>query len=117
MRLRPSFLLLPALLLLTLTALAPPSVRADYTTIVHPGTTWGTWQGWGCSLAWWANAFGTRDDLADLLFTTKSTALSGQTLPGLGMTVARYNVGGCSPNAISGASMQASVNIPAFRQI
>ena len=117
MRPRPSFLLLPALLLLTLTALAPPPVRADYTTIVNPGTTWGTWQGWGCSLAWWANAFGTRDDLADLLFTTKSTALNGQTLPGLGMTVARYNVGGCSPNAISGASMQASPNIPAFRQI
>ena len=102
--------------LLAMSALAAPA-RADYTTTVNPAVTWGTWQGWGCSLAWWANVFGTRDDLADIVFTTKSTVLNGQALPGLGMTIARYNVGGCSAAAINGNTMQASPNIPAFKQM
>ncbi|MCA1595763.1 MAG: beta-1,6-galactanase [Chloroflexi bacterium] len=101
--------------LMALVAAAP--CRADYTTQVHPGTTWGSWDGWGCSLAWWANVFGTRDDLADIVFTTKYTTLNGQSLPGLGMNIARYNVGACSFNSINGATMQVSPNIPAFKQM
>ena len=45
---------------------------ADYTTTLNPTTHWGTWEGWGCSLAWWANSFGNRDDLADIVFTWSS---------------------------------------------
>jgi len=104
------------LFLLTLTSLTPPAVQADYTTTINPAAGV-IWQGWGCSLAWWANVFGTRDDLADIVFTTKNTVLNGQTLPGLGMTIARYNAGGCTTTAINGAVMHASPHIPAFKQI
>src|SRR5438876_6209702 len=33
---------------------------ADYSTTINPQTTWGTWEGWGTSLCWWANVFGNR---------------------------------------------------------
>jgi galactan endo-1,6-beta-galactosidase len=90
---------------------------AESTVTVNPSADWGTWQGWGCSLAWWANVFGTRDDIADIVFTTKSVVLNGGLLPGLGLTIARYNAGGCSPKAVGGITMQASSRIPAFKQI
>jgi galactan endo-1,6-beta-galactosidase len=93
------------------------SARADYTTTINPRTSWGVWEGWGTSLCWWANVFGGRNDLADLFFTTNYTYLNGQTLPGLGMNIARYNAGGCASNSINGEVMQVSPNIPAFRQI
>lgn len=90
---------------------------AESLLVINPDADYGTWQGWGCSLAWWAGVFGSRDDIADLLFTTKSTLLNGETLPGLGLTVARYNAGGCSANAVDGSLMQASPRIPAFKQM
>jgi O-glycosyl hydrolase len=98
-------------------ALATGTARADATIAVSPGTSYGTWEGWGTSLAWWANVFGARDDFADIFFTTKSTAYNGTTLPGLGLNIARYNLGGCSSNSVGGESMVASSNIPAFKQI
>jgi len=98
-------------------ALFQGPVRADYTAVINPQTTWGTWEGWGASLCWWANVFGARNDLADIVFTTNYTTLNGQALPGLGMNIARYNAGGCSSNAINGDLMQSSANIPAFRQM
>ncbi|MGW2566942.1 beta-1,6-galactanase [Streptomyces sp. NPDC001537] len=98
-------------------ALATGTARADATIAVNPGTSYGTWEGWGTSLAWWANVFGARDDFADIFFTTKSTTYNGTSLPGLGLNIARYNLGACSWNTVSGASMVASPNIPAFKQI
>jgi galactan endo-1,6-beta-galactosidase len=91
--------------------------RADYTTVINPQTTWGTWEGWGASLCWWANVFGTRNDLADLVFTTNYVTLNGQSLPGLGLNIARYNAGGCNTNLISGSSIQFSANMPDFKKI
>lgn len=111
---RPSAVL-SALVIATITLL--PCARANYTTAINPGTDWGTWEGWGTSLAWWAATFGNRDDLADLLFTTKSTAVNGQTLPGLGMTIARYNLGASTFTAANGARMVVSPNIRRSRQI
>ncbi|MFI8533014.1 beta-1,6-galactanase [Streptomyces aquilus] len=98
-------------------ALATGTARADATIAVNPGTSYGTWEGWGTSLAWWANVFGARDDFADLFFTTKSTTYNGTSLPGLGLNIARYNLGACSGNTVNGSSMVASPNIPAFKQI
>ena len=98
-------------------ALATGTAHADATVSVNPGTKYGSWEGWGTSLAWWANVFGARDDFADIFFTTKSVAYGGRTLPGLGMNIARYNLGACSPNSVGGQSMVASPNIPAFKQI
>lgn len=57
----------------------------------------GVWQGWGSSLAWWGRAVGgTRnaDYYADLIYSTKET----DGLPGLGLNVVRYNVGGGGMN-------------------
>ena len=57
----------------------------------------GTWQGWGSSLAWWGRAVGgtgNADYYADLIYTKKET----DGLPGLGLNVVRYNVGGGGMN-------------------
>lgn len=53
------------------------AARAAYTTTVAPGTSWGTWEGWGTSLAWWGKAFGNRNDLADIMFTRSSVNFGG----------------------------------------
>ncbi|MEW1722407.1 glycoside hydrolase [Streptomyces sp. NPDC093109] len=98
-------------------ALATGTARADATVAVNPATTYGSWEGWGTSLAWWAHVFGERDDFADLFFTTKSVTYNGRTLPGLGLNIARYNLGACSWNSVNGETMAASPNIPAFKQI
>ncbi|MEU0074256.1 glycoside hydrolase [Streptomyces sp. NPDC006332] len=98
-------------------ALATGTAHADATIAVNPGTSYGTWEGWGTSLAWWANVFGARDDFADIFFTTKSVSYNGTTLPGLGLNIARYNLGACSWNSVSGTTMAVSPNIPAFKQI
>jgi galactan endo-1,6-beta-galactosidase len=98
-------------------ALATGTARADSSIAVSPGTSYGSWEGWGTSLAWWANVFGGRDDFADAFFTTKSVTYNGTSLPGLGMNIARYNLGGCSSNTYAGSSMAVSPNIPGFKQI
>ena len=107
----------PALTVLLLVSFISLPTRADYTAIVNGQTTWGQWQGWGASLAWWANVFGNRPDLADLLYTSKYTTLNGQSLPGLQLNIARYNLGASSTAPANGQYMVASPNIPAFRQI
>jgi galactan endo-1,6-beta-galactosidase len=107
----------PGLIFAFLVAGLPGAAQADYSTTINPQTTWGAWEGWGASLCWWANVFGARNDLADIVFTTNYTSLNGQTLPGLGMNIARYNAGACGANSINGETMQASPNIPAFRQM
>jgi galactan endo-1,6-beta-galactosidase len=94
-----------------------PPAEAGYSTTINPNSTWGKWDGWGVSLCWWANVFGTRDDLADIVFTTNYTSLNGVSLPGLGLNIARYNAGGCGSNSVGGATMQVSPKIPPFRQI
>ncbi|WP_433450668.1 beta-1,6-galactanase [Streptomyces sp. CA-142005] len=98
-------------------ALATGAARADATISINPSATYGTWEGWGTSLAWWANVFGARDDFADIFFTTKTTTYDGTALPGLGLNIARYNLGACSWNSVGGESMVASPNIPSFKQI
>jgi galactan endo-1,6-beta-galactosidase len=85
--------------------------------MLDPGKSQGTWDGWGTSLCWWAKAFGDRDDVADLIFTTKIVNFNGERLPGLGMTIARYNVGACSWNEVDGRKMAVSKTILPFRQM
>lgn len=98
-------------------ALLSQRAGADTTLSLDPSTTWGTWEGWGVSLAWWAKAFGNRDDLARLFFSLNSQSINGQTLPGLGFNIARYNAGASSNNTYDGASMVVSPNIKPSRQI
>ena len=61
---------------------AAQPARADFATTVNPAVNWGTWEGWGTSLAWWANQLGPREDLADVQFSRKTVQFRGQSLPG-----------------------------------
>ncbi|KAG5997947.1 Endo-beta-1 6-galactanase [Claviceps lovelessii] len=94
-----------------------PLAVADTYTTIDPSQRYGTWEGWGVSLAWWAKAFGDRDDLADIFFTTKTQKYQGQDLPGLGFNIARYNAGATSYRRIGGTNMSVSPNIGASRQV
>ena len=79
--------------LLSLTSTA----MADYTVVVNKSDTRGTWEGWGCSICWWGNGVGSsayQDKYADVLFTEKSVPMLDQNVPGLGLSIVRYNVGG-----------------------
>ncbi|MFD0693620.1 glycoside hydrolase [Paenibacillus sp. GCM10027628] len=87
-----AFLLL-AILLLTLASSVTFSASKAWsatTVTVNPTIQYQTLEGWGTSLAWFANVIGgapeaVRNNYADLLF-------DGTT--GLGLNVARYNIGG-----------------------
>ncbi|KAG6957316.1 hypothetical protein JG688_00011026 [Phytophthora aleatoria] len=97
--------------------------NADYTVKADAATTLiSSWDGWGTSLCWWANVFDDREDIADLLFTTKdAVTLNGSTssLPALGLTIARYNIGGSANNVVDDSgtevSMETSDNMPVFK--
>jgi len=57
---------------------------------VDPTVRYQTMEGWGTSLAWWGHVVGgwsdaKREEIADLVFNPTN---------GLGLTVARYNIGG-----------------------
>ncbi|TDZ31067.1 Endo-beta-1,6-galactanase [Colletotrichum trifolii] len=59
----------------TITALAVTQLAAhtsadEFSTFIDAKSNYGTWDGWGTSLAWWARRFGDRDDIADIFFTT-----------------------------------------------
>merc|ERR1719203_1019003 len=65
------------------------------------------WEGFGTSLVWWAQTHGSgekEDEIADVLFTLKWTNLTTDKgtyhIPGLGMTIARFNAGASSWNTI-----------------
>lgn len=90
---------------------------ADETWTINASSNWGTWEGWGVSLAWWAKAFGTRTDLANIFFSTASTTFNSASLPGLGFNIARYNAGACSNNTYDGATMVESPDMIASRQM
>ena len=93
-------------------------VAADTTTTIVASSNRGTWEGWGTSLAWWARKFGNRDDLANIFFSTGSTSWNGQTVPGLGFTIARHNAGASSWNTINGTTkMVVSPNMILSRHI
>jgi galactan endo-1,6-beta-galactosidase len=88
---------------------------AQYSSTINPGVNWGVWEGWCCSLCWWANVLGANTTLSDILFTTNYTRWNGTNLPGLGMNIVRYNAGACSSNSYNGASMFVTTNLPLFR--
>jgi len=101
--------------------LGPMTAVANYTVAIDPTVSWGIWEGWGTSLAWWASRFGNRDDLANVMFTTNTSTLFANNgsvqLPGLGLNIARFNAGASSWNSYQGQSMVESPNIFATRQI
>jgi galactan endo-1,6-beta-galactosidase len=113
-------LLFLSLLATVLLPLAAAPAKA-YVVPVNPERSWTVWDGWGCSLAWWANQFGTRNDLADALFTTRVVNVTTDTgtylLPGLGLNIARYNIGGTSTAPAGGSSADIPSQMPAYKRI
>jgi len=105
---------LSKLLLLLNIAVTPLYVRADYTATPVPATTWGTWDAWGTSLAWFGTAFGNQYSVAEALFGTNQFNFNGTTLPGLGFNFARYNTGACGTNTVNGQSMVYYAFLPEY---
>lgn len=57
----------------------------------------GTWEGWGTSLAGWANGIGRsvyEGVYADAIFSAKDVKILDKTYPGLDLNIVRYQVGG-----------------------
>lgn len=101
-----------------MTYLIPALLALQSSTIgIDPSAHQGKWEGWGTSLCWMGKAYGDRDDLADLLFTTKTVEVAGKRLPGLGMNIVRYNAGACSWNEVDGRKMVVGKTIQPFRQM
>lgn len=84
------FVQVGAVALLLLTAVTAPKSEAEAVVTVDPTVQYGTWQGWGTSLAWWAKVVGAfpepaRSDYMEKIFSSTN---------GLGLNVVRYNIGG-----------------------
>ncbi|KAG5980440.1 Endo-beta-1 6-galactanase [Claviceps digitariae] len=94
-----------------------PVALADTHTTIDPSQKYGIWEGFGVSLAWWAKAFGDRDDLANIFFTNETQTYQGTNLPGLGFNIARYNAGATNYNKIGDDSISVSPNIKPSRQM
>ena len=105
---------------IVLLSFVAPALSINYTTIVSPNSTYGTWEGWGTSLCWWAKAFGQNDDAAEAMFSLNPEAwrLGNDTLPGLGLNIVRYNAGATSTVALAnGDKMQVSPNVSPTRLV
>ncbi|MGW7310701.1 glycoside hydrolase [Streptomyces sp. NPDC054835] len=100
-----------------LAGLGAGTARADFATVIDPAADRGTWEGWGTSLSWWAKAVGPDPKLADALFGRGTVQLLGQTLPGLGMNIVRYNAGASGTNSIDGRTMKPAPSIDGYKQI
>ena len=104
-----------------LSALWGRDIVADSTVTVNPRDDRGVWEGWGASLAWWGQGVGGgeyQDLHADLLFTTKTVSYLGQDLPGLGLNIVRYNVGGGGRGESSGRIKEnVSAKVPWYKDI
>lgn len=106
----------------TIAALAVSQLAAhtnadEFSTFIDAKSNYGSWDGWGTSLAWWARRFGDRDDIADIFFTTNDVPWQDSTLPGLGLNIVRHNAGASSFNTIEGKKMSVSRKMILSRQI
>ena len=88
---------------------APLTIRLD------PAAARGPFDGWGTSLAWWAQGAGGsayQDLYADLFFTRNQVRVLDRELPGLGMNIVRYNVGGGGQKDLPATPEQVPVKVP-----
>lgn len=105
-----------------LLAFGESSAFADYTLTVNKNDNRGIWEGWGGSLAWFGKGVGGsahQNTYADLLFTLNDVSFSGTTLPGLGLNIARYNIGGggIPGENIDGTMEQRPSDMPWYKDI
>jgi O-glycosyl hydrolase len=89
---------------------ASVTLAATQTVTITPSQQYQTLQGWGSSMAWWANIIGgwstsQKTSLADALFNPTT---------GIGLNVLRYNFGADGPGNTCHNQMQAGGNVPSF---
>jgi len=103
-------------LILAVTILLPNLSRADYWMTNQPASSYGTWDGWGCSLSWWANVdqFGTNELMASLIFSTNDVSYDGSTVPGLGFNIVRYNLGAECSTPVGTSQMYLPTNMTEY---
>jgi O-glycosyl hydrolase len=87
-----------------------PVAYASYTATIDPSQQYQTIQGWGTSMAWWANIIGgwsnsQRTALADALYNPTT---------GIGLNVVRYNFGADGPGNVCEGQMKEGRNVPSF---
>lgn len=86
-----------AILAVVLSAALTAPAQADYTVQPDPSDSRGVWEGFGAGLSWWANAVGNspyESTYTNLFFGTASVQFMGASVPGLGLNLVRYNIGG-----------------------
>jgi O-glycosyl hydrolase len=104
-------MVLATLLFFSTSATFATAAQAAATTVtINPAEQFQTIQGWGTSLAWWANIIGgwsnsQRTALADALYDPNK---------GIGLNVVRYNFGADGPGNVCESQMKAGRNIPSF---
>lgn len=96
--------------LIALQVINTPIAHADYTVTVDPSQRYQTIQGWGTSMAWWANLIGgwsnsQRFPLAQALYSPTQ---------GIGLNVLRYNFGADGPGNHCHNQMRPGGNVPSF---
>lgn len=86
-----SSILTAAVVFTSVVASTSPVQAAETELSINPAIEYQTFKGWGTSLSWWANAVGgwkdkqKQSEILDLLYDENK---------GLGLNVARYNIGG-----------------------
>jgi O-glycosyl hydrolase len=109
----------PGLRLILLCALSPvlfglqgpqQAHAATYTVSIYPEQQYQTIEGWGTTLAWWANIIGgwsntQRNAVADAIFSPTK---------GLGLNVVRYNIGADTPTNVCHNQMRPGGNTPSY---
>lgn len=106
-----TLLLLLAYLFAQLTVTPLSTVQAaNYTITADPTVSYQNFEGWGVSLAWWANWWGglsdtQRNAIADAIFDPNK---------GLGLNVVRYNLGADGPGNTCEGQMRPYGNIPTY---
>src|SRR5258708_6420070 len=83
---------------------------ATYTVSIYPEQQYQTIEGWGTTLAWWANIIGgwsdsQRNAVANAIFNPTT---------GLGLNVVRYNIGADTPTNVCHNQMRPGGNTPSY---
>jgi O-glycosyl hydrolase len=91
---------------------AEPATATPTSVAIYPGTQFQTVEGWGTSLAWWAEGSGgwadpQRQALANAIFDPTT---------GLGLNVVRYNIGATTPTDTCASLMRVGAAVPSFER-
>ncbi|KAJ3218076.1 hypothetical protein HDU67_006634 [Dinochytrium kinnereticum] len=96
---------------------------SDYIVLIEGAKPRNTWEGFGTSLCWWGMGVGGSQSeqlFADLVFSLRDeiTVPDGRRVPGLGLEILRYNMGGFGwPGDSVGGMVESSSPVPWYRRL